>query len=67
MGFCGNHAPRFHAEDRTETLASGEDTVAHGLMNRGGMLGSGRQKLLESDVRSFTPLLQYFFQHGIAV
>jgi hypothetical protein len=69
MGLCGQryHSPRFHAEDRTEALSSGEDTVPHGLMNRGGILGSGRQKFLESDVGGLTSLLQYFFQHGIAV
>ena len=50
-----------------QALSSGEDTVPHGLMNRGGILGSGRQKFLESDVGGLTSLLQYFFQHGIAV
>jgi len=62
-----NHPARFHAENRTQSLAAGEDAMAHRLMNRSWMLGGRWQKFFERHVGGLASLLQNLFQHRDAV
>ena len=62
-----DHASCFHAQDGTQPLASGENGMPHGLVNRRRVLGSGRQQTLERLVCKFLPLFKNVLQHKRAV
>src|SRR6266496_1857527 len=57
-------APCFHAQDRTNALAPGEDAVPHSLMNGCRTLLGTRQKSFERRVCKLTSLFKCFLEHG---
>ena len=58
-----DHAPRFHAKHRPQSLATGKHAVAHRFVNGNGMLGFERNQPVESGVGQPLSLFQSFLEH----
>ena len=59
----GDHPPGFHTQNRTQPLASGENTVAHRSMNGNRMLCRRRQQAFQCCVGQLSACLQGVFEH----
>jgi hypothetical protein len=59
----GDYASSLHTEDRPQALASGEDAVAHGFVDRDRMFGFERDEAVERSVGALLSLFESFLQH----
>ena len=53
---AAHHPRRLHAQDGTQSLASGKDTVAHRLVDGGGILRRCRQQTFQRGIGNFLAL-----------